>query len=211
MIFPFWHQSWGFGELNYVSCSLLFSSFFFLQTAQFMAVAMREQLPLAQAETERACFLSWSGFGSRAEPGSATRARTGGCKHEGCFGPATTASPADGGALHSPHRQDRRAFDALITQNYAFLLPDSAGKSFVRSSCFPGGPLQDSQALGNLAHAKTPLLRVGFGLGNPPPQRTVPWGAVTALVEGLSRPRWGSVPGRSRLGHSERPRFMNFP
>lgn len=67
MIFSFWFQSWGFKELNCVSCSLLFSSILFFQTAQFMTMAVREQLPLAQAETERARFLLWSRFGSGAE------------------------------------------------------------------------------------------------------------------------------------------------
>lgn len=67
-----------------------------------MAMVMREQLPLAQAETERAYVLSWSRFGSRAERSSMTLsqdrvARV--CKHEGCFSPAATRSPADGGAL----------------------------------------------------------------------------------------------------------------
>lgn len=95
------------------------------------------------------------------------RARTGGCKHKGCFGPATTPSPADGGALGGPHRQDRRAFDALITQNYVFLLPDSTGKSFVRSSCFPGGLCRTPRRWETSHTPKRPFSAWGLGSGTP--------------------------------------------
>lgn len=62
----------GIRELNCVSSSVLFSSFPPPQTAQFMAMATREQLPLAQVETESTCFPLWFRFGSWAERGPVT-------------------------------------------------------------------------------------------------------------------------------------------
>lgn len=66
-------------------------------------------------------------------------------------------------------------FDALITQKVVFLLPDG-GKSFVRNSCFPVKPLQESQALKNLAAppAHTPkhaFSILGLSSGNPSPKQ----------------------------------------
>ena len=140
-----------------------------------MAMAMREQLPLAQAETECACFLLWPRFGSRAEQGLMTLSQdrvAGVCKHEGCFSPATTCSPADGGVLCSPRHQDSQAVWCFNDTEVRVPPPwqwweELCQKELLPSEAFAGIPGTEKSCSSPSTYTKTRLLRLGSEFREP--------------------------------------------
>lgn len=175
---------------------------------------MRAQLPLAQAATKRACFLSWSRFGSRAEQGSTTPSQgrvAGVCEHEGCFSPATMEQPS---AVLATRRAGQR--DALITPKYVFLAlargEELCQKWLPPREAFLGIAGTEKPCSSPGACATRRLLRPGFGLRDPVPKGSrrlrllcaLPLGRNGNIKSGAFPAVWDLTHGRSRAGVAAR-------